>query len=209
MRSTSLGGALLALAKKNKLTIKKAVFTDLNGETTVLKLLIIVILTSLSIGSMAQYHDAFREKPPPAIYLAYQPTDHGLGIRGDYHIHYLVGVYGSASYGEWRLYKWSGLGQHVKLTTGILIPYKDWMGNQHDFSLGLNYHWISGEVVESEIYKDDPQFHNPWSFEIGLTIKMKRFALGMRTDILRWEPCIDVGIPLDWRKNGFNHKRRK
>lgn len=160
----------------------------------------IVVLLLATVGSMAQYHDAFREKPPGAIYLAYQPTDHGLGIRGDYHFNHWAGAYGSASYGEWRLYKWSGLGQHVKLTTGILIPYKDWMGNQHDFSLGLNYHWVSGDVVESEIYKADKAFDSPWSFEIGLTIKMKRFALGMRTDILRWEPCVDVGIPLRQRR---------
>lgn len=161
-----------------------------------MKTFLILFALLLSVESTAQYNEPFREKPPGAIYLAYQPTDHGLGIRGDYHINYWTGVYGSASYGQWRLYKWSGLGQHVKLTTGILIPYKDWMDNQHDFSLGLNYHWVSDEVEPSEIYKNDPAFNKPWSFEIGLTIKMKRFALGMRTDILRWEPCIDVGIPI-------------
>lgn len=209
MRSTSLGGALLALGKKIKETIKKAVFTDHRGISTVLKLLIIAILTSLSINGMAQDYGAFREKPAPAIYLAYQPWDHGLGIRGDYHINYWAGVYGSASYGQWGLYKGSGLDQHVKLTAGILIPWKDWSGNQHDWTVGLNRHWVSGHIEESEIYKDDPVFHQPWSFELGLTIKFQRFALGMRTDILRWEPCIDVGIPLTWGNSYQKHKRRR
>lgn len=167
-----------------------------------MKYLFITLAISLSfiIESIAQYPDTFRDKPPAAIYLAYQPTDHGLGLRGDYHINHWAGVYGSASYGQWRLYKWSGLDQHVKATLGVLIPYKDWGYNQHDFSLGLNYHWVSGEVVDSEIYKNDKAFERPWSFEIGLTVKYPRFALAFRTDILRWEPCIDIGIPLNFKE---------
>jgi hypothetical protein len=159
----------------------------------------ILILLSITIALTAQ----FREKPHNAVYLSYQPWDHGLGIRGDVHLNHRAGIYGSASYGKWGFYQQSGLGDHIKLTSGILIPYKDWIGNQYDFSLGLNYHWVSGLVIENEVFKDDPLFHKPWSFEIGLTIKMSRFALGVRTDILRWEPCIDIGIPIG-RRNSFN-----
>jgi len=167
--------------------------------------ILVGILLCITMESIAQ----FREKPLPAIYITYQPIDHGIGLRGDYHINYWAGVYGSASYGEWRLYKWSGLGQHVKLTFGTLIPYKDWMGNQHDFSLGLNYHWVSGEVIESELFKDANIFRNPWSFELGLTIKMKRVTLGIRTDILRWEPCIDIGIPIGKRNISMRDSRNR
>ena len=166
-------------------------------------MIVLIVLFSISMESVGQ----LREKPPNALYLSYQPWDHGLGIRGDYHLNHWVGVYGSGSYGQWGLYKSSGLDQHVKLTAGILIPWKDWRGNQYDWSVGLNHHWVSGQVVESKIFEDDPVFHQPWSFEVGFTVKMKRFALGMRTDILRWEPCIDVGIPLGWRRNSFNYKR--
>jgi hypothetical protein len=158
--------------------------------------ILFIVLLSFTMESIGQK----RKTPPNALYLAYQPADHGLGIRGDYHINHWAGVYGSGSYGQWRMYKRSGLGQHIKLTLGALIPYRDDRGNQHDFTLGLNYHWVSGQIVGSEIYKDDPIFHNPWSFEIGFTIKLPRIALGIRTDMLRWEPCIDVGIPLHTRK---------
>lgn len=159
-----------------------------------------VIILIVSLATCEKLNAQFREKPLPAVYIAYQPWDHGVGLRGDYHLTHWAGFYGSASYGQWNLYRKSGLDKHVKLTAGILIPYKDWNGNQHDFTIGANYHWVSGEVEESEIFKDDPQFHKPWSFELGLTIKFPRFALGMRTDVLRWEPCIDVGIPIG-RKN--------
>jgi hypothetical protein len=171
--------------------------------------LIIVVLLSATVGSMAQDYRAFRERPSHAIYLAYQPWDHGLGIRGDYHINYWAGVYGSASYGEWGLYKMSGLGQHMKLTAGILIPYKDYAGGQFDWTVGINYHKVWGEIVESEVFKDDPQFHNPWSFELGFTCKLERFTIGCRTDILRWEPCIDVGIPIHFKEKQYKPKKRK
>ena len=171
--------------------------------------IISTILFSFIPENKGQHNEPFRDKPPSAIYISYQPTDHGLGIRGDYHINYWAGVYSSASYGQWRLYKWSGLDQHVKLTAGALIPYKDWMGNQHDFSLGLNYHWVSGEIAESEIYKNDKAFDRPWSFELGLTIKYPRFALAVRTDILRWEPCVDIGIPLNFKDKPYKVKMPK
>jgi len=166
----------------------------------------LAILLLATIGSTAQYHDNFRDKPPAAIYIAYQPTDHGLGLRGDYHINHWAGVYGSASYGQWRLYKWSGLDKHIKATLGVLIPIKDWMGNQHDVSVGLNHHWVSGEIVDSELFHNDKAFDNPWSFELGLTIKYPRFAIAIRTDILRWEPGIDIGIPLNFNKESHDYR---
>jgi len=163
------------------------------------KLIIIVLLCCFTVDSAGQLSEK-REKPPNALYLAYQPTDNGLGLRVDYHFNSWAGMYGSASYGQGRYYKWSELGKHVKLTTGILIPYKDWMGNQHDFSIGLNYHWVDGNILENEIFHAYPAFDSPWSFELGLTIKLRRVALGMRKAILRWELCIDLGFPVRIRR---------
>lgn len=157
-------------------------------------LLILALWPILCNGQ--KYGWDFRELPPPAIYISYQPTDHGIGIRGDYHFTPIAGVYASGSYGQWGLYKASGLDKHIKATIGFLIPYKDYMGNQHDFTMGLNYHYMSGQVEPSHVFQDNDLFHTPWSIEVGLTIKFKRFCLGMRTDVPRWEPCIDVGIPL-------------
>lgn len=139
------------------------------------------------------------------MYVSYQPVDHGVGVRGDYHVNHWAGFYGSATYGQWRLYQYSGLDQHVKGTLGILIPYKDWMKNQHDFSLGVNYHYVSGEIQDTENFRNHKAFNTPWSFELGLTIKYPRFALAFRTDILRWEPCIDIGIPIGRKRTTFTN----
>lgn len=172
------------------MTLKKIILGVIWGLIIGLAGLIVLVLVA------QKAHGQFRETPPAAVYLVTQPTDLGIGVRGDYHVNHWAGLYGSASYGQWRYYGWSGLDQHFKSTLGLLIPYKDWMGNHHDFSVGLNYHWVSGEVEPDEIYKDADIFHQPLSFELGLTIKYPRFALAFRTDILRWEPCIDIGIPI-------------
>ena len=171
-------------------------------------IVLIVVLLSFTMEGTGQFFGFDREKPPNAIYLAYQPWDHGLGLRYDQHF-WKMGAYGSASYGKWGLYQGAGLDDHVKLTLGVLVPLKDWMGNQHDFSIGLNRHFVNAYEVDDPYNNYDPGRIEaiPWSFELGLTIKMQRFTLGMRTDILRWEPCIDVGIPLNFKDR--YHKFRK
>jgi len=133
------------------------------------------------------------------IYLGFQPADLGIVIRGD-----IDKFYGSISYGNWGIYKYYGLKNHFKLTAGIMIPLKpDKYGFEVKPTIGINYHLLNGPMsgIMDNIprrYFDDrwpnSKIFNHWSFELGTTIYMKRFALGMRTDILRWEPCIDVGI---------------
>ena len=168
-------------------------------------LLIILALTSCTQSAFGQ----LREKPPPAIYGSFQMSDLGFGIRTDYHFNSWAGIYGSLTYGKWRYYQLSGLDDHVKFTLGAMAPLKDWMGNQHDVTVGLNYHWTSGEITDFENFKEEGIFYQPWSFEIGLTIKYPRFALGFRTDILRWEPCIDIGIPIRPRPKKVKHEMIK
>ena len=122
-----------------------------------------------------------------AIYIALQPVDFGVGVRVDHNM-----IYGSLTYGNGNVYRKNDLSNHVKATLGVLIPLKDYNGWKYDLTAGINYHtfnFISKDYL-------NPKIFNPWSFELGLTIKMKRFAIGMRTDILRWEPCVDIGIPL-------------
>ena len=152
----------------------------------------ILLLCLIPVAVIAQK----REKPRPAIYLAYQPFDHGLGIRGDYHLTSWVGMYSSVSYGTLSLYKYTGLQDHMKYTVGVLIPLQDSNGNQHDFSIGGNYHTVQRNPDYSGQQPASDKILYPFSFEAGLTIKFPRITLAFRTDILRWEPCIDVGIPI-------------
>ena len=51
----------------------------------------IIILFSFMVEGVSQYNEPFRERPSSAIYIAFQPTDLGVGLRGDYHINHWAG----------------------------------------------------------------------------------------------------------------------
>jgi len=121
-----------------------------------------------------------------AIYVSFQPADLGFGLRGDYKI-----FYGSLSYGNGGIYRKYDLEHHVKMTAGVMILLKPYNGFEFFPTAGINYHILSHAEIDGLIV--NPKIFNPLSFELGLTVYMGRFALGMRTDILRWEPCVDLG----------------
>ena len=129
-----------------------------------------------------------------AAYYSLQPADAGSGIRIDYFPFdkSQIGLYNSISYGQGNNYKKVGITNHLKLTAGILIPILYDLPWQNAITAGINYHSMTKPA-------DIPQMLNyrifdPWSYEIGLTTRFERFQLGVRTDIPRWEPCIDVGF---------------
>lgn len=150
--------------------------------------LIIGLLLLISINVESQIKN---DRPASAIYVAYQPADHGFGIRGDYYINESVGTYGSFSYGNWGLMRYVGVNHHFKATLGVLIPVKRYYTEQRFTGLaGFNYHHAD---IDDDVNID----YGSYSFELGLTFNIKeRIRIGVRTDIIHWEPCIDVGIPL-------------
>ena len=121
-----------------------------------------------------------------AIYLTVQPCDYGVGLRYDYMFN-RAGIYSSLSYGNWSLYKQAGLKHHIKITIGSLLP----VYNQHA-TVGINYHSIQ-QVILLE------QYHTI-SFELGFTAQIRNILIGLRTDILNWEPYVDIGIPLGYKR---------
>ena len=125
-----------------------------------------------------------------AVCLVYQPVDNGLGIRIDYQIMNLR-LYNSLSYGNQGLYRANNLKQHTKLTAGILIPLQDYRGHKYNIMAGINYHHLRSDGYFEACL--DPRIFDPWSFELGVSIYIGRIAIGTRTDILRWEPCVDIG----------------
>ena len=151
-----------------------------------MKKLIFLLLISMPVVGIAQRY-------PSALYVALQPVDFGVGVRGDYYINGL-GLYSSVSYGNWGLYRQYDIKHHTKFTTGVLLPLPDYEGNKFDITAGLNYHLLGSVMLDGSPL--NPNIFNPWSFELGVTVKLKRFALGVRTDILRWEPCVDIGFKL-------------
>ncbi len=149
-----------------------------------MKKLLFLLLISIPIIGMAQHHS-------PALYISHQPVDFGVGVRGDYYIK-SFGLYNSVSYSDWGLYRQNNLRHHVKLSMGVLMPLDDYNGAKFDVMAGLNYHHMRYTKLEDSFINH--KILNPWSFELGLTVKMQKFALGVRTDILRWEPCVDFGL---------------
>jgi len=106
-----------------------------------------------------------------AIYFTFQPVDYGLGIRGDYTLDNL-GMYSSISYSNWGLYKQYDLQNHIKFTTGVRIPLRDYNGCSFDFTAGLNYHYLQSAVLNNELVK--PTIFNPLSFELGILVRLRR-----------------------------------
>jgi hypothetical protein len=157
--------------------------------------LIFAILLILSVFMCTRANGQYKDKQPNALYISFQPTDLGLGLRYDYSFHAL-GIYGSVSYGNWNDFKRYDIQHHIKYTVGISLPMPDYMGWHYAFNAGLNYHTF-GNIPDRSL---NPLFINPWSFELGLSVKMEHFAIAVRTDILGWLPCVDIGIPLKYGK---------
>jgi hypothetical protein len=142
------------------------------------------------------FYDSPRYYKAPIVhtlYISALPTDFGLGLRYDITFG-VIGAYASWSYGNYYIYdKTNYIKDHQKFTLGLLVPMPDQLQQPQHFYLtaGLNYH-IWGDVQLNGIQLN-PKIFNPWSFELGFTYSVHHFALGCRTDILRWEPCIDIG----------------
>ena len=139
-------------------------------------------------------------QPKNALSIATQPTDFGIGLRYDYHFKNALGVYTSTTYGDWGLYKQYDIRHHTKITTGISLYQFGLMNKDlylrkqfiyYYFTAGLNYHIL--DKPKYLPYNISKQIYKPWSFELGVTCYMNKILIGMRTDILRWEPCIDIG----------------
>lgn len=152
------------------------------------------ILTIMLLTCVYSYSQYRKIPHPDAIMLSYQPTDNGIGLKYE-HSYPGVGVYGSVSYGNWGLYKRYNLDHHIKSSIGVLVPMRDYLGYKYDFTAGINYHYIHGNGDDLL----NPKIYNPFSFELGVSVKLNKFAIAIRTDILRWEPCVDVGIPINYR----------
>ena len=141
-----------------------------------------------------------------ALYLAYQPADHGLGLRTDYQIGN-IGFYNSLTYGKWGLYRLMGIAPHSKLTFGLRIPLRQTQKDcRYNISAGVNYHNLQSTARENP--QVDPRIFNPWSFELGTSLYLGRFAIAVRTDILRWEPCVDIGYFIKGQKQNSYQKKK-
>ena len=131
--------------------------------------------------------------------VTYHPVDHGIGLRADLYpakeskaLFKRFGSYYAVTYGNWGLYKRFGIDHHVTLTSGILIPLKSCNEWLYNLSLGVNYHHLGKGYIEH--YTVAPNIYKSWSYELGLSVRMKRTAVCIATDIRRFEPGVGFGF---------------
>jgi hypothetical protein len=143
------------------------------------------------------------------LYFCLQPTDLGIGIRGDYRFTKNInkgnnvvdlrltsfGIYSSLTYGN---YKFLGghIDDHFKLSGGAIyyLPVAvDKFGDlwQSFFTGGLCYHHY-GEFV-NDFNVVNPKVLKPMSFELGAGVNLSRLILAVRIDVLKYESSIDLG----------------
>jgi hypothetical protein len=156
------------------------------------RLMLLVILLSFIVTMNAQMSNN-------SVSVSYQPADHGIGLKGTYYFTPNVGMYGSITYGTLGSYKLVGYENHIKLTTGVVLPLNYKWDRDFSLTVGLNYHYQNGiedYILPENVTVNHNMFNKPVSFELGVRKRTNRFTLGFRTDILRWEPCIDVGYAI-------------
>jgi len=135
----------------------------------------------------------------PSVSFVIQPSDWGVGIRTDYLVrgsrdpgYGSMGFYGSLSYGSWSLYKQAGLKDHIKVTTGVMLPLRPYRNSLQWITAGVNYHYFSpGSVRDIWISQI---IYEHLSFELGHTVRIGRVHISYSLDIRRWEPCFGVGF---------------
>ena len=84
-----------------------------------------------------------------------------------------LGIYNSLSYGNGGAYRGWDLEHHIKASLGILMPLPDYHNASFDFTAGINYHHIGSPIFVQNRFLDAKIF-NPWSFEMGLTVKFHK-----------------------------------
>ena len=165
-----------------------------NPDAGCIYLISVIIICMLILGLCSRSAPA-----QGAVYTSYHPVDHGIGLRADFEgdrgsksVFKRVGTYYGASYGNWGLYRLYGLEHHIKVTAGILIPLKPYYKWHYNLSIGTNYHHL-GKGYEIN-YQVNPKIYQSWSYEVGLSVRMKKIAVCMATDIRRWEPGVGLGL---------------
>lgn len=120
------------------------------------------------------------------LYGIIQPSDLGLGVRVDQQIK-SGGMYASVSRGD---YKFNGgyVNNHWKVSLGGVVhtPHESFL------TLGLNYHNYGQYLFPDNLIPDNAL--TPFSFDMGVGVKLGRFVSEFTLDILKW----DVGVGLGY-----------
>jgi hypothetical protein len=143
-----------------------------------MKKIIVIFLFLLPAWAMAQ----------TTFYGLIQPSDLGLGLRIDQQMGYL-GIYVSASYGNYKFGENCYLKDHYKFSLGGL----KYTSKDAYFSFGLCYH----KYGKYNFYNDVPVFTlTPFSFEVGVGTTLGRFCTALAVDVLKWDVSVNFGFKI-------------
>lgn len=137
------------------------------------------------------YHPYYVHKN--AISLVFQPTDFGVGLRYDYQINE-YGLYGSASWGNYRFENNGRLYNHVKTSLGIVryVPFFRDPTMMNFFSAALNCQHYGQENATCPSLSRRTLF--PLSIDIGTGMKINRINVGFCFDFVKQEGLLNFGM---------------
>ena len=118
------------------------------------------------------------------LYLSFQPTDLGIGMRYDRQISD-CGLYYSVSYGSYKLTN-GYIDNHVKIAIGGL-KYT----HSSFYSFGVAYHYYGERSLPYEPIERVFQRFSP-EFGAGVTLGKVRVALTI--DVVKFESSINIGL---------------
>jgi len=149
-------------------------------------------MTKIKNPSMNEINGQIKIENPNTIYLTFQPTDLGLGIRYDRRISQF-GVYSSLSRGTYGLGDGNYIKNHIKTALGgLFYPGKNPNGVQSFFHCGLSYHTYGEKSYEPGMINE--KAFKPLSIEAGMGARKGHFSASIRFDPLKWEGSIDYGV---------------
>jgi hypothetical protein len=124
-------------------------------------------------------------KAQNTLYLSFQPTDLGLGIRYDRKLDN-SGIYTAVTYGNYKFFG-GYIKDHVKLSIGGIA----YLENSF-VTFGIAYNRYGRRVCPEGM--DCATVFQVFSPEVGVGSVFKNVTVAMRMDILKWESSIDVGF---------------
>jgi len=149
-----------------------------------MRAIFVFLLITISFAAYPQYKNN--------AFVSLQAGDLGIGARYDRSIGDL-GIYGSGAWGNYQLVNGGYINDHVRVALGGFFYLPEQMNNyiHTKVTIGAVYHFYGEKDYDGGI--DESAFF-PLSAEIGIGTYIKRFALAMRFDILKFEGIIDFGF---------------
>lgn len=117
------------------------------------------------------------------LYLSFQPTDLGVGIRYDRQITD-CGLYYSVSYGNYRFTE-GYIDNHVKVAVGGL-KYT----HSSFYSFGVAYHYYGERSLD---YDPIPRVFQTFSPEFGVGVTLAKVRVALTMDVVKWESAVNLG----------------